>query len=160
MVAVVAKGLRDWTLAGGSLCLVSPSRDREDEVRSRLRRLSDEFGEAQYFANYGGTNLYCWISARNGEVTRAFVYAGEELVNEGSRTQAEEALNWADLETPLDIDAEDFDDEEWDKGEPFPTEVSVAVVARGWSVDPSTVWLPTSELVLVATLGVDVVRGD
>ncbi|MCP3937444.1 MAG: hypothetical protein GY708_18985 [Actinomycetia bacterium] len=73
-------------------------------------------------------------------------------MNEGRRTRAEEALNWADLETSLDLDAEDFDDDTWDEGEPFPTEESVGVVANGWSVDPSNVWLRRTDLVQLATL--------
>ncbi|MCP3998370.1 MAG: hypothetical protein GY722_25395, partial [bacterium] len=124
-----------WTLVAGR-CLASPVYPGpRASVSEQLRRLSRSFGESQFFANVRGTNLYCWMQSIAGDVTRAFVYSGELLVDMGVKTEIESNLPWESLN--LDLEMAD-DDAFWD-AEPFPTEESVLTVASDWSVSPADV---------------------
>ncbi len=132
-----------WTLVAGR-CLASPAYpEPRSSVIEQLRRLSRSFGESQFFADVRGTNLYCWIRSIAGDVTRAFVYSSEVLVDIGGKTEIEAIFPWDTLNLDLDEDEDEDEDENeneafWD-AEPFPTEESVLTVAADWSISPTDV---------------------
>ncbi len=124
-----------WSLVAGRR-LACPTRpETRSSVFAQIQLLSRVFGECQFFADIRGVDLYCWIRSIAGEITRAFVFSGELLVDIGDKTEIESVFPWDILNH--DLEAED-DDAFWDS-EPFPTEDSVLTVAADWSVSPACV---------------------
>jgi hypothetical protein len=116
----VTPPLGDWILAAG-WDLFYEGDDPAKSVLPILTRLSDTFGEAQYFATHRVPEAHCWALARVGKLIRAFGYVGErgEITwKAGKPTKAELALDKGALEFP------------------GPDESHVMEVAGAWSVNP------------------------
>ena len=106
-----------------------------DDVQMELtRRMSEEFGEAQFFGTHRITEAHCWIKAVAGKVVRAYSYVGEQgenLIVEGEPTEVER--NWNLFNSFSD---EAKNDDYWERTI-CPGEDHVMKVAAAWSIDPS-----------------------
>lgn len=112
-----------------------------DRAFHRLRELGDALGTIQYFSTDRVVHSHAWVRIDQGQVTRAYAWAGSTLWNEG-RVSLEERL--------LGLRCREYGEE----SEPVPFgEVSpeshnadrLVLLARKWSVDP----LIASELILL-----------
>jgi hypothetical protein len=110
----------EWTLAVGRR-LFYEGNPAESAVVSTLTKLSETFGESQYFATHRVVEAHCWALARSGKLVRGYSYVGDrgEVVwNEGQPTDAEQALGHEVLESG-------------------PNESQLMEIAGAWSVNPS-----------------------
>lgn len=128
--------IQGWTLACGWGLYPAEGKDEFKEVKEVLVRLSQEFGEAQYFCTHRVTEYYCWMKAIHGEVIRVYAYlgeSGENLVVEGQPTEFEKTLNLANTFS-AEAKVGDYHERE---DITWPYEQLVMEVAAHWSVDPS-----------------------
>ena len=97
--------------------------------------LSRKVGHVQFFAVNRAVNHHAWVQIENGQVQRAYAWAGQTLWNQGQMTKSE-----------LDLGLKCFDYAE--PAEPFhfahvdPAALNtdrVALLAARWSVDPAAV---------------------
>ncbi|MFL5241972.1 MAG: hypothetical protein ACJ8FY_07675 [Gemmataceae bacterium] len=113
----VTPPLADWTLAVGA-ALFPP--DRADAfVKPLLERLSQPFGDAQYFCTHRDVELHIWARARKGRLVRGYGWLGEKattLWDEGPPTKEERALGF----------------------DTSPNEEFVMQLASLWSIDPTS----------------------
>jgi hypothetical protein len=117
----VTPPLGTWILAVGKV-LFYEGNTPEKSVVPKLTKLSNVFGEAQYFATHRVVEAHCWALARAGTVVRAYAYVGDQgevTWNEGELTEPELALGEGAL------------------GFPGPNESQLMEVAQAWSVNPS-----------------------
>lgn len=128
----VTPPLADWTLAVGT-ALFPP--DRTDAfVKPLVERLSDQFGEAQYFATQSDFQLHIWARARRGRLVRGYGWLGQRdltLWNEGAPTEQERELgfHFSDgLGDPTGITTQSLR---------TPDEACVTQLAYLWSIDPT-----------------------
>jgi hypothetical protein len=129
----VTPPLADWTLAAGTI-LFPP--DRTDAfVKPLLERLSQQFGEAQYFATQGDFRLCIWARGRRGRLVRGYGWLGQRalaLWDQGALTAQERKLGFhfsTGLGDPTGIT---------DGPLRTPDESCVMQLASLWSIDPST----------------------
>lgn len=124
----VTPPLADWTLALGKSLF---PRDRLDRhVKPLLERLSQQFGEAQFFCTHLDFELHAWALAREGQLVRGYGWLGEkELVlwNEGRPTDEERRLGF---QFP--------DGQSSNENITVPNEHAVLQIAFLWSIDPMT----------------------
>jgi hypothetical protein len=130
----VTPPLAHWTLAVGTP-LFPPDRP-DDFLRPLLERLSQQFGEAQYFATHGAVDLHIWAQARRGRLLRGYGWLGSKgltLWNEGRPTREEQDLGIrvSAADSPVLEQAEDPD------ATP-PDAAAVLQLASLWSLDPTT----------------------
>jgi len=114
-VLFVTPPIDGWTLA------VAPNvtfYDEGDDPRSAhiafVRKLAEDFGEAQYFSSHDGVALGAWTRVVSGHVTRSCLYSEGSRWSVGEADEAERAA----------------------KGRP--AEEAVFAIAAHWSVDPLT----------------------
>jgi hypothetical protein len=103
--------------------------DVEAEVAPRLAHLSAQFGFAAWFRSDDAADAYGWAFARDGEVTRAYAFAGEHgpIAWLGEVDDAERALG-CHVDDPRD---RSDDDVKW-----WPDRAIVHALARAWAADP------------------------
>jgi hypothetical protein len=126
----VSAAVDGWTLLiGGGIPDASLDSDR---LYHFLRRMSMAAGEVHFFSADRVLNHHGWVRMDDGRVTRAYVWAGETLWNEGRVTLEERELG-------LRCRAYCEDAEPGRYGEAPPelhnTE-RVLLLARRWSIDP------------------------
>lgn len=126
----VSAPLDGWTLVVGGR-LPDPAQDI-DALYRFLHRLSRELGEVQFYSSDRVVHTHAWARLDDGQVTRAYAWAGETQWNEG-RPMLEERL--------LGLRCREYFEEQ----EPVPYgEVSpevrnaerVVLLSRRWSLDP------------------------
>lgn len=94
----IAPPVNGWTLVLGGLNFGADSSDAIEELRTRLKLLSKQFGEAQYFGSYRVVDYVAWYKASAGEVTRGFSYAdGTVFENDGITSKAEISIGYFDM---------------------------------------------------------------
>jgi hypothetical protein len=100
-----------------------------DDVAPRLARLSATFGFAAWFRSEDAGDAYGWACARDGELVRAYAYAGEHgpVAWEGEVDEAERRLG-CHVDDPRD---RSDDDVKW-----WPDRRIVHALAAEWSLDP------------------------
>lgn len=114
----VTPPLADWTLAVGAPLF--PLDLAVAEIQPLLERLSQEFGQAQYFCTYQDIGLHVWAQARRGRLVRGYGWLGEfqrALWDDGPRTKEEHDLGLPSTDGP--------------------DENGVMQLACLWSLDPS-----------------------
>ena len=119
-----------WTLA----CGVGLPFDNE-EIKSILQTLSQEFGEAQFFCTHRVSEYHCWMKASNGQIQRVYSYAGdsgENIVIEGEPTECEKTLKLVNTFSEEAEDENCFEREDL----VFPNEELVMKIAELWSINP------------------------
>jgi hypothetical protein len=116
-----------WVLAASVRFPDAGDASHEDRATPLLARLSDTFGEVQYFGTYDEIGWAAWARFRNGTAMRKLaVLAAQDalLWNVGELTTAERSLGLT-IEGPRTKDAPPIDDH------------AVFTLARAWSIDPS-----------------------
>lgn len=124
-------------VGGWTLVLITSVADQEPWDLSRLSR---RFGEVQRFVSHRVVDYFGWERWVDGHPRRRYAWLGESgeiLADDGEPGAAE-----ADIARASDLDG-DWDDLT------FPTEDTVLKVARGWSVDPTTIELPADPVALI-----------
>jgi hypothetical protein len=117
-----------WVLAASVRFPDAGDATHQDRATPLLERLSDTFGEVQYFGAYDEVGWSAWARFRNGGAVRKLaVLASQDalLWNEGEPSAVEQSLGLAPKGTPPAKAASPLDDH------------AVFSVARAWSVDPS-----------------------
>ncbi|RIX84221.1 hypothetical protein [Acidovorax cavernicola] len=134
-------------------------------------RLTDHFGEAQFFGSHRVADFVAWARARRGEPGRQFSYvgsSGEVHANVGAQSAEEAALGFAVLDGLAPVDARDrlselLEEEiaredalvasgmsRRDAGRQvrprgrgvMPGEEDVTALAAAWSIDPTQLEMP------------------
>lgn len=83
--------IRGWILVIGS-SLPDPA-DDVDRLFRFLHYVGTELGTAQYFHTNRVLGHHAWVRIDDGQVTRAYAWAGETLWDQGARTAEEELLD-------------------------------------------------------------------
>ena len=125
-----------WTLACGWGLPHGDTKEGIEEVKSILRALSKEFGEAQFFCSHRVTEYHCWIKATNGQIERVYSYlgeAGENIAIEGQPTKFEQSLKLINTFSDEAKDEKYFEREDLN----WADEELVMQVAEHWSIDPT-----------------------
>src|SRR5258708_17088488 len=84
----VTPPVHGWVLAEGAVLMSDTDRDRRFE--NHLVTLSDEFGEAQYFASARVSDAYTWARAKGGYLDCMFEWADGQMHRQGNAMQGEE----------------------------------------------------------------------
>jgi hypothetical protein len=137
----VTPPLADWTMALGT-CLF-PTGRVETFVKPLLERLSQDFGEVQYFGSYQDVKMHMWARASAGRLVRGYGWLGDKAVA-GWVGDKDKGLTFWDEGPPTR--------EERDLGFQFvggskpgrsqdpqlPDEAGVMQLASLWSIDPTS----------------------
>jgi len=141
----VTPPLADWTLVVGTSLF--PTNRLERFIKPFLERLSQEFGEAQYFCSYQDVHMHIWARARNGRLVRGYGWVGDMSVaggigdndkgltfwNEGPPTREERDLRFRF------VDGQAAVIERGRSQDPvLPDEACVMQLAALWSIDPTS----------------------
>lgn len=123
----VSPPVAGWTfVVGATLPSADPS-GSEQAVGEALKKLSEQFGEAQWFVSHRVVEYHGWAQAVRGKIVRHYSYLGERgeiLQSHGARTAAE----------PANL----FDSPHANsEGLVVPDEDTVMAVAASWSLDPT-----------------------
>jgi hypothetical protein len=125
-----------WTLVVGMKLPTGDSKESIEKVSNLLKRLSTQFGEAQFFCTHRVVEYHCWIKSTNGQINRIYSYLGERgenIVVKGDPTDIEkkyELINTFSEEAKK----EDYFNRE---GLVIPDEQLVMTIAGHWSIDPT-----------------------
>jgi hypothetical protein len=90
-----------WVLAVGWGLFVEEM--TKDNILSKAKDLSREFGEAQFFSTHRITEAHVWVKSVNGQIVRAYSYIGESGKNffvEGEPTSIEQKYNLINTFSP------------------------------------------------------------
>jgi hypothetical protein len=129
--------INGWTLACGRGLPHGDSKEGIEFVKDILRKLSNEYGEAQFFCTNRIVELHTWIKAIDGNIHRVYSYlgeSGENIMIEGEPTDFEKTLHLVNT----------FSDEAKEKNYferadiNLPDEETVMKVAENWSINPTT----------------------
>jgi hypothetical protein len=122
-----------WVLAASTRFPDPGDQKHPDQATPALARLSQVFGEVQYFATYDVLDLHAWARFVKGVAVRRLAFLG-----------ADETYVWADGEpTPEErklglVFSGKSGKSKTDPKQPSPTEENVFAVAGAWSIDPTT----------------------
>jgi hypothetical protein len=131
----VTPPINGWILAVGVPILYEADFDTNDHATERLIALSQEFGEAQFFASMRITSSTIWARARNGKLLRRFYDCDGTHQETGEQSDEEKALDLRFFEASS---PEAQDPDYWKRKDlVFPDERHVLQIAGGWGVDPS-----------------------
>jgi hypothetical protein len=86
----ISPSIEGWIIVTGD-SIPDPSEDPDVSFRF-LRNLSRELGEVQYFSATPFLHFHSWIKVRSGKVIRAYVWAGQTVWNQGTKTREEKEL--------------------------------------------------------------------
>lgn len=131
-----------WTLAVGMKLPAGDTEESIGKVTGLLKRLSLQFGEAQFFCTHRVVEYHCWIKSTNGQIDRIYCYLGERGENimvKGEPTEIEK--NYKLVNTFSDeVKMEDYFGRE---DLVIPDEQLVMTIAGNWSIDPTSLDLRT-----------------
>ncbi|MEU5910210.1 hypothetical protein [Micromonospora sp. NPDC047527] len=130
-----------WTFAHGRLHMPPGFDATEPPFPDWLRLLSQQLGEAQFFANERVPDYHAWARALDGELLRAYCFNGERgevPLFVGAPTADEIALGVG--LRGAEPGCEHWSDAEWTAWyDTTPSESDVMAMAGRWSVDPSAI---------------------
>ncbi len=127
----VTPPVNGWILAVGLPLLY----EADDHATERLIELSQQFGEAQFFASMRVSSSYIWARARDGKLLRRFYDCDGKHEETGEQSNEEKTLGlqFFDASSP-----ESQDPDYWNRKDlVFPGEDHVLQIAGRWGVDPS-----------------------
>ncbi len=133
----VTPAVGEWTLVAGTSLPFLDSPAAVKEAEALLLRLSQTFGEAQYFSSHRLIEAHGWMKAVQGKLVRAYAYVGEQgetVVAKGTFTPAEPSTLVNTLSAAAQQDAAYLERDDLIS----PTEELVMQVAAQWSIDPTT----------------------
>jgi hypothetical protein len=122
-----------WTIVTGG-GLPNPSCDVDDCFRF-LIRMSKLLGQVQFFQADRILHHHAWARAENGEVIRAYAWAGHTIWNQGPKTAAEIELRMKCFSYGEDPDANSWASVEWTASNVG----KVPLLAMCWSLDPARI---------------------
>ena len=129
----VSPPVAGWILVMGS-SLPEPC-DDADRAYFLVLELSRKLGQVQFFSLNRVVNHHAWIQAEQGQILRAYVWAGKTLWNQGRMTRAELDLGLRCYDYEESVERIDF-------GRAAPTSVNtekVPLLAGRWSFNPTAV---------------------
>lgn len=129
----VSPPVRGWILVMGSH-LPDPGED-VDRCYRFIMDLSRKLGHVQYFSVNRAVHHHAWVQAEQGQVQRAYAWAGRTLWNQGKLSRAE---------MDLGLKCHDYGEGEAriDYGKVDPAAVNterVSLLASRWSLDPTAI---------------------
>ena len=135
----ISPPVNGWIVVMG--CDLPDPADDVDECFKFLTALSHRLGEVHFFARNRAVSHHAWAQLDNGQVKRAYAWAGETLWNQGPLTKAERdlevrCLNYAQSSESFGWSARGLLTANTDK---------VVRLAAAWSLDPTSVEGPTLE---------------
>ncbi len=107
------------------------------EFTALLSRLSEEFGEVQYFCTHRVSESHSWARFNEGKEIRAFAYADSETyANRGDKTAGEIELDYQYFDdTSPEAESEAY----WEREDLCsPDEEHVMEIAGKWSINPNS----------------------
>ena len=140
----VSPPIRGWILVFGN-GLPDPS-EEIDDCFHMVHRLSHQLGHVQFFSANQSVNHHAWVRATDGQIERAYAWAGETLWNQGKMTKSEKNLELTCLNYLENPEPQVFDLTKPDS----PNSEKVRLLAAQWSLDPAAI----NEGALPAELGV------
>ena len=122
-----------WTLVMGA-SLPDPA-DDVDRCFHFLLELSRKLGHVQFFSLNRVLNHHAWVQAEQGQILRAYAWAGRTLWNQGRLTRAELelgliCLDYWEQSAPVAFGQSDAAGLNTDR---------VPLLAARWSLDPATI---------------------
>jgi len=127
----------NWILIVGNGLPSGDTEESSGEIKILLRKLSKEFGEAQFFGTHRVVDYHSWIKSTNGEIDRAYTYIGESGENTevlGEKTEFEKGFNLINT-----FSEEAQQDNYFEREDLFyPNEEFVMEIAGAWSINPTT----------------------
>ncbi len=129
----ISPAVNGWVIVMG--CDLPDPADDVDECFLFLTQLSQKLGEVQFFVRNRAVAHHGWAWLDDGKVSRAYVWAGETLWNQGVTTTGERDLRMRCLDytqgaESLGLSQRDVLSLNTDK---------VVRLAGAWSIDPTTV---------------------
>lgn len=135
---LITPEIKGWTLAVGEKLPSGDSIESINQVKSLLIKLSQEFGEAQFFCTHRIVEYHCWVKASNGVIVRTYSYLGENAENimiDGMPTEIEKKYNLINTFSPEAKNDEYFEREDIE----YPNEELVMTIAEQWSINPTKI---------------------
>lgn len=129
----ISPPIRGWIIVTGS-SLPDPA-DDVDHCFLRLRQLSSELGEVQFFSVNRALSIHSWARLLTGEVFRAFAWAGTTIWTQGELTRAEKDLG---MHCPK-YGEEDGPSLFAEHHDPAQNAEKVPLLAARWSLDPARI---------------------
>lgn len=129
----VSPPIAGWTLVMGA-SLPDPA-DDVDRCFLFLLELSRKLGHVQFFTLNRVLNHHAWVQAEQGQILRAYAWAGRTLWNQGRMTRAEVELGMTCLDYTEQADLSDFGASEAAGANTD----RVPLLAARWSLDPATI---------------------
>ncbi len=127
-----------WTLAVGWGLPKGDSPESLEKVKALADKLSERFGEAQFFGTHRVVEYHCWLKSVNGKTERVYGYlgeSGENIAVEGEPTVFERQYNLVNTFSAEAQNEDYFDREDLD----YPNEELVMEIAGAWSVNPQLI---------------------
>lgn len=133
----IAPAINGWVLAVGLSLPHQGTNESYDEITGLANKLSERFGEAQFFCTHWIVEYHCWLKSVNGKIERLYSYlgeSGENLKIKGKPTPAEQKYNL------VNTFSDDAKNENYFEREDLvvPDEELVMEIAGEWSVNPTT----------------------
>jgi hypothetical protein len=129
----VSPPVQGWILVIGQ-ALPEPSED-VDECYRFIMRLTRELGHVQYYSSNRAVNHHAWVRAENGQIRRAYAWAGETLWNQGEISATELSLGlkcYGYGDPPEQFQASESDSHAGNSEK-------VVFLAARWSFDPTAI---------------------
>jgi hypothetical protein len=148
----VCPPIDNWTLVCGDGLPNGSTLESIETVKNTLQKLSQTFGEVQFFGTHRVVEYHAWAKANDGKILRHYSYLGESGENiyvEGEADAFEQSLNLANTFSD-EAQAEDYFEREdilW------PNEETVMQVAANWSVNPTALEERTDVATAMGILG-------
>lgn len=127
-----------WTLAVGMKLPSGDSIESIDKVKLLLKKLSLEFGEAQFFCTHRVVEYHCWIKSTKGNIIRTYSYlgeSGENILIDGTPTAIEKKYKLVNTFSPEAEKKDYFEQEDL----VYPDEELVMTIAEDWSINPTLI---------------------
>lgn len=129
----ISPPINGWILIMGSL-LPEPA-DDVDRCFRFVAEFSRKVGHVQFFSVNRPVNHHTWVQVDQGNVVRAYAWAGRTLWNQGRLTRAE-------LDLSLKCHGYGEGEERIDYGRPDPAAINterLPLLAARWSIDPTSI---------------------
>lgn len=128
--------VKGWTL------IINPKKQFSDIsdvlCQEQLKRVSDEFGEAQFYGNHRVSGYTMWSKAVHGNLIRAYSYADAIYFSQGSLISYEKEIIES-FKTENVINREEFDEGSDIESLLGGNEDTPAEIAEIWSINPQKI---------------------